>query len=256
VPVSTYPGLLEARLRRDAARPLVTFHDDATGERVELSGATYANWVAKTASLVQDELDLGRGALALVELPTHWCGAVWLGAGWTVGLRLTDDPALLDEADLVVCGPDGVDRYAGIAAGPGETCVVALALRPLGGRFTETLPDGVVDYGAVVLGQPDHFVALDPPTGDDLAWQDEQGTISQAGLVTAAGADDLTGRDGRLLTDVNPASRAGLRTLVAPLARGGSTVWVRHPDDARWPEHARAEGTSAELRTAGQPPRS
>jgi uncharacterized protein (TIGR03089 family) len=256
VPVSTYPALLEARLRADAARPLVTFHDDATGERVELSATTYANWVAKTASLVQDELDLERGALALVDLPTHWCGAVWLGAGWTVGLRLTDDPALLDEADLVVCGPDGVERYAGAAAGSRETPVVALALRPLGGRFTRALPDGVTDYGAVVLGQPDHFVALDPPAGDDVAWQDQEGTITQAGLVTAGDADDLTGRDGRLLTDVNPASRTGLRTLVAPLARGGSTVWVRHPDDARWPEHARAEGTSAELRTAGQPPRS
>lgn len=256
MPVSTYPSLLEARLHEDAARPLVTFHDDATGERVELSAATYANWVAKTASLLQDELDLERGGLALVDLPTHWCGAVWLGAGWTVGLRLTDDPALLDQADLVVCGPDAVERYAGSAGGSRQAPVVALALRPLGGRFTEALPDGVVDYGAVVLGQPDHYVALDPPTGDDVAWLDERGTITQAQLVAAGGADDLTGRGGRLLTDVNPACRAGLRTLLAPLARGGSTVWVRHPDEARWSEHARAEGTAAELRTAGQPPRS
>ena len=45
------------------ARPLVTFYDDATGERVELSVATYANWVAKTAGLAQDELDVERGGL-------------------------------------------------------------------------------------------------------------------------------------------------------------------------------------------------
>ena len=47
---STFPVLLAELLRADAGRPLVTFYDDATGERVELSVATYANWVAKTSS--------------------------------------------------------------------------------------------------------------------------------------------------------------------------------------------------------------
>ena len=54
----TFPAALAATLRTDPGRPLVTFYDDATGERVELSVATYANWVAKTAGLVQDELDV------------------------------------------------------------------------------------------------------------------------------------------------------------------------------------------------------
>ena len=53
---TTFPAALAGQLRTDAARPLVTFYDDATGERVELSVTTYANWVAKTAGLVQDEL--------------------------------------------------------------------------------------------------------------------------------------------------------------------------------------------------------
>src|SRR6476619_5240625 len=104
----TFPAALTASLRGDPGRPLVTFYDDATGERVELSVTTYANWVAKTAGLVQDELDVERGGLVLADLPTHWLGAVWLGAAWTAGLVVTDDPALADEADLVVCGPDGV----------------------------------------------------------------------------------------------------------------------------------------------------
>ena len=38
---STFPALLSELLRADAGRPLVTFYDDATGERVELSVATY-----------------------------------------------------------------------------------------------------------------------------------------------------------------------------------------------------------------------
>ena len=37
--------------------PLVTYYDLASGERVELSGVTTANWVAKTANFLIDELD-------------------------------------------------------------------------------------------------------------------------------------------------------------------------------------------------------
>ena len=50
-----------ARSRRDPTRPLLTWYDDATGERTELSGATLANWVAKTANLLVDGLGLGPG---------------------------------------------------------------------------------------------------------------------------------------------------------------------------------------------------
>jgi uncharacterized protein (TIGR03089 family) len=50
--VTVFAAVLADLLRRDPGRPLVTFYDDATGERVELSVATYANWVAKTSSLL------------------------------------------------------------------------------------------------------------------------------------------------------------------------------------------------------------
>src|SRR5690606_31992912 len=50
--VSLTDALLEPILRGSgSARPLITFYDDATGERIELSGVTTANWVAKTANL-------------------------------------------------------------------------------------------------------------------------------------------------------------------------------------------------------------
>ena len=240
---STFPALLADQLRRDAARPLVTFYDDATGERIELSVTTYANWVAKTAGLAQDELDVERGGLLLVDLPTHWLGAVWLGAAWTLGLRVTDDRGRADEADLVVCGPDSVEELAPVAA---RVPVVALSLRPLGARFDVPLPAGVVDYGAVVLGQPDVFVPMDPPEGDDAAWSGGDGDLSQTELLRS-GVPGLTD-GGRLLTDVNPCSHDGLATLVAPLAAGGGTVWVRHPDEGSWPGKHDAERASVELR--------
>jgi uncharacterized protein (TIGR03089 family) len=222
---TTFPALLAAQLRLDPGRPLVTFYDDATGERVELSVTTYANWVAKTATLVQDELGLERGGRIRIELPTHWLGPVWLGAAWAVGLVVTTG-----DAELVVCGPDTL-------AGPTSRAqqVVAVSLRPLGGRFAEPLPAGVVDYGEVVLAQPDAFLPDEPPEPDDPAWADDQETLTHRDLVA------LDPETSRLLTDVNPCTRAGLVTFLGPLSGGAGTVWVRNPDPASWRHKADTE---------------
>jgi len=69
--VTTFSQLLTDRLRRDPGSPLVTFYDHASGERVELSATTYANWVAKVASLLVEEHDLERGDALRVDLPAH-----------------------------------------------------------------------------------------------------------------------------------------------------------------------------------------
>ena len=141
----------------------------------------------------------------------------------------------------MVCGPDGVDRYAGPAA---AHPVVAISLRPLGGRFAEPLPAGMVDYAAVVLGQPDAFVPLDPAEATDPAWLD--GTpATQRELLASAVAAPATGR---LLTDVNPCSVPGVGTVLAPLWHGGGTVWVAHPDEDRWRDRYDEERATAELR--------
>lgn len=242
---STFPAALSALLRRAPSRPLVTFYDDATGERVELSVATYANWVAKTAGLAQDELDLSRGSLILVDLPTHWLGAVWLGAAWSMGLTVTDEPALAGTCDVVVCGPEGVARHAGRAD---RVPVLGLSLRPLGGRFTERLPAGITDYGAVVLAQPDVFVAHDPPGAEDAAWREVGGSVTQGELLAEAVRSSAVSPGGRLLTDVNPASRSGAATLLAPVLLDAATVWVRHVEQTRWEDRAVQERVTDELR--------
>ncbi|BFO22122.1 hypothetical protein SHKM778_85100 [Streptomyces sp. KM77-8] len=109
----------------------MTFYDDATGERVELSVATFANWVAKTANLLQDELSVEPGDRVALLLPAHWQTAVWLLACASVGAvaDVAGDPAA---ADVVVSGPDPESLSAARGcSGPR----VALALRPLGGGF-------------------------------------------------------------------------------------------------------------------------
>jgi uncharacterized protein (TIGR03089 family) len=219
--------LLEDELRRDGSRPLVTFYDDATGERVELSVVTFVNWVSKTAGLLQDELLLDRGARALVDLPVHWMGPVWLAALWSTGAAATDDHAAVGDVDLVVCGPDQVATYAG-----GAVPVVALSLLPLAGRFRTPLPGGVVDFAEVVWGQPDVFVPADPPEPDDLAWFDAEGPQTQRDLLTGAAArGDLRAR---VATEVVPTSRAGLPLFLAPMLAGEGTVWVRHAAPGSW----------------------
>jgi len=77
------PGeLLQVCLRRDSSRPLVTWYDDATGERVELSVATAANWAAKTANLLDDEdIDVVR-----LDPANHWLAAVVALGAWTGGV--------------------------------------------------------------------------------------------------------------------------------------------------------------------------
>jgi uncharacterized protein (TIGR03089 family) len=222
----------------------VTSYDDRTGERVELSVATYANWVAKTASLLQDELGVVHGDRLLVDLPTHWLGPVWLGAAWSLGLVVVP-PGGPGPADAVVCGPAGVPQYAGA----GQVPVVALSLLPMATRFPTVLPEGVLDYGVVVWGQPDAFASYDPVLADDAAWEDEAGRLTQSDLGVLDLELEPTGEHPvRLLTDVPPVSRLGLAAFVEPLRTGGGTVWVTEPAPDRWEDRAAVEHATAVLR--------
>ena len=45
--------LLAARVRRDGSRPLLTYYRPDRGERVEFSATSFANWVDKTANLLE-----------------------------------------------------------------------------------------------------------------------------------------------------------------------------------------------------------
>lgn len=217
--VTTFARVLSDLLRADAGRPLVTFYDDATGERTELSVTTYANWVAKAAGLLVDELDLERGQRLRLDLPTHWLGPVFLGAAWTAGLVVTED----DDPDAVVCGPDTLPAWA---ARTDDVVVLACALLPLGVRFAEGVPPGVHDVGVEIWSQPDAFTAWDPPTADDVA-HDLGGTaVTQGRMWSAAAAGTLVSDGGRLLSEVNPASPPGVASFVEPLLSGGSLVLV------------------------------
>ncbi|WP_267246134.1 TIGR03089 family protein [Streptomyces sp. PR69] len=223
----TPADLLRSALAADPARPLVTFYDDATGERVELSVATVANWVAKTANLLQGDLAAAPGDRLALLLPAHWQSAVWLLACSSVGVcaEVGGDPAA---ADLVVSGPDTLEAAR---ACTGER--VALALRPLGGRFPQP-PAGFVDYAVEVPGQGDRFTPFAPVDPDAPALAVPGRELTGAELAERARTDaEALGLvpGSRLLSGRPYDSWEGLSTgLYAPLAAGGSVVLCRNLD--------------------------
>ncbi|WP_193614803.1 TIGR03089 family protein [Nocardioides lijunqiniae] len=224
--MTTFAAVLAQQLRTDGGRPLVTFYDDASGERVELSVTTYANWVAKAASLLVEELDLERGDSLRLDLPAHWLGPVFLGAAWAAGLVVTD----ADAPSAVVCGPEELATWAPRAD---DLAVLACSLLPMGVRFAEPVPASVHDVGVEIWSQPDSFIPWDPPTADDVATRVGGVESTQEEMWRAATTGTLVSDGGRLLSVANPASPPGVATFTEPLARSGSLVLVAHADRER-----------------------
>ncbi|MGW0846380.1 TIGR03089 family protein [Streptomyces sp. NPDC002787] len=242
----TPADLLRSALAADPARPLVTFYDDATGERVELSVATFANWVAKTANLLQGELSAEPGDRVALLLPAHWQTAVWLLACSSVGV-VADVGGDAGAADIVVSGPDALEEARACS---GER--VALALRPLGGRFPQT-PPGFADYAVEVPSQGDRFVAYAPVDPEEAALIVAGREFSGAEVVERARAEagglGLTGPGSRLLSGLPYDTWEGLAAgLYGPLATGGSVVLCRHLE--RLGEDALAKRIESERVTA------
>ncbi len=198
------PALL-ARLRaQDSGRPRVTWYG-ADGERVELSARVLENWVAKTANLLLEELDVEVGDGVLLALPAHWRSVVWHLAVAAVGGEPVDDAA---DAVVVVL-PDGAPVPTTGTGAHGPRHVVVQVLPALAFR-ARVVPPGALDAAAEVAGYGDDVPAV--PGAPGLAVTATAGT-EQRVLLDAGGSPD--GGDG---------ARAVLDAVVAALAGGGSAV--------------------------------
>ena len=227
----TPADLLSSALAADPARPLVTFYDDATGERVELSVATFANWVAKTANLLQDGLSAEPGDRVALLLPAHWQTAVWLLACSSVGV-VADVAGEPGRADFVVAGPGQFE--AGLAC-RGDR--YALSLAPLGRRFVPTPPEGYADYAVEVPTHGDRFAPYVPVDPEAPALIVAGAEYTGAEIVERARSEarglGLTGPGSRLLSGLPYDTWEGLSAgLYGPLASGGSVVLCRNPAQA------------------------
>jgi len=244
-PARTFPQLLAQRLQHDPGQPFLTSYDEATGERTELSVTTYANWVSKTANLFTDELGLDLGDTVLIDLPPHWLVPVFLGAAWSAGLSVTDDRGAAH--DVAVCGPDSIGEH-----GDAEH-VLACSLLPFAVRFADPVPGQVLDFGLLWPGQSDVFIGAIQPSPDTVAWVSADRPRTQSELLETAAFTHLDAGV-RLLTDVHPATGAGVPVFLSPIVQGGSVVLLRHPTNATWPARREEERATEELRAPDQPP--
>ncbi|MFD6609482.1 TIGR03089 family protein [Micromonospora chalcea] len=213
----------------DPTRPLLTWYDDATGERTELSGATLANWVAKTANLLTDEIGAAPGDPVGVLLPPHWQTAAVLLGCWSAKLTVTDAPG---PVEVLFVAADRADEAAGWPAGERY----ALALDPFALPMRQ-VPPGCADFVTAVRGHGDHFTPY--PEGGE----------ADAALLARAQARatelGLTPGD-RLLVDVTRHPDP-VDWLLAPLSAGASVVACAHPDPARLAARAETEKTTQTL---------
>lgn len=211
--------VLDPLMAADPAGPRITYYDDVTGERIELSTVTMANWAAKTANLLRDEMGAGPGTRVAVLLPAHWQTAAVLFGIWWIGAEVVLD----GDADMALCTRDRLDEADDAVSG-GEIAV--LSLDPFG-KPAADLPIGVTDYATAVRVHGDQIVPERVP-GPALAGQSVAELLEAA--RSAAAAQGFTAKD-RILSTAGWATPDELITnLIAVFAAGASLVQVANPD--------------------------
>jgi uncharacterized protein (TIGR03089 family) len=214
-------AILDPMLRADPVGPRITYYDDASGERIELSAVTLANWAAKTGNLLRDELGAGPASRVAVLLPAHWQAAAvmfgvwWIGAEVVLGVR---------QADVALCTSGRLDEADAAVGTGGEVAV--LSLDPFGGPAPD-VPVGVTDFATAVRLHGDQIVPERHP-GPALAGRSVGEILAECQRSTAA--NGLTSAD-RVLSAMSWAEPNELVDgLLAILAVGASLVQVANPD--------------------------
>jgi uncharacterized protein (TIGR03089 family) len=219
--------LLGPLLCRDPARPRITHYDDAAGSRIELSGATLANWAAKTANWLRDELDVQPGDSVAVLLPPHWQTAGVLLGAWWCGATVTTSAA---GSQVALCA---LDRIAS-AAGADE--MAALGLDTLG-MGIPVLPPGVRDYATEVRVHGDTFTpGASSPDADEIVAVARARAV-ELGLDAGDRLLCTTGWDGEVPGEV----------LLAVLAADASLVQCTGADPTALADRCTAERITATL---------
>ena len=225
---SHLPPYLQSALKSDPARPRITYYDDASGERVELSAQTLANWVIKTMNLLVDDVGVETDARVSLHLPAHWLTAVWVIAADGVGAHVEEFVAAPDQQQVEAPRKDDLHHFVVVDAGVSRE-IFAVSLAPMAMPLGAALPANTRDFCAEVRTMPDQLVSLPEATGP----------LHEMAFTRAA---ELELQPGDRIALVSGAAVATLSELVdgllAPLTVDGSAVWTRNPDPtscvSRW----------------------
>ena len=232
-------AILDPMLRADPVGPRITYYDDATGERIELSAVTLANWAAKTGNLLRDELGGGPASRVAVLLPAHWQTAAVLFGVWWIGADAVLDGRNDIAADIALCTAGRLDEAD--ATGASEVAVLSLDAF---GRPAPDLPVGVTDYATAVRVHGDQIVAERDP-GPALAGRSVDEVLGAC--RNSASARGLTAGERVLSTASWDGPDDVIADLLAVLVIGGSLVQVANPDQAALPRRIETEKVTRTL---------
>jgi uncharacterized protein (TIGR03089 family) len=241
------PALLAGAVATGPAGALLTFYDDATGERCELPAEVLGGWAARTANLLIDGCGLGQGGRAAVLLPPHWQTAAVLFGSWAAGLSVDYRSWATAGLPLIGTGSAGrfdvafvaSDRQRSMLEDPPEAAhrfVLELGPRPA----ARPAPDGFRDFLGEARRHPGEFRApvllrdADPASVDGTSY-------AQWGLLAQETAVALGIRPGdRVLVDA-AAHDHPVTWLLAPLAAGASVVLCANLDPSKVAARTAAE---------------
>jgi uncharacterized protein (TIGR03089 family) len=238
--------------------PLLTYYDDATGERTELSVRTLSGWAARTAGLLHEGCGLPVGARAAVLLPPHWQTAAVLLGCWAAGISvsyrswavagLPASSSASEPVDAAFVSARRLDSWLenlpetrhGFVLGLATTGTLA-ASRPL-----PEIPAGYRDYQTEVARYSDSLPAYAPIRWTDAASVDGT-TYREWGNLAGGLADSLGLRGGdRILVEAGEHLEP-VQWLLAPLAVGASVVLCANLDRTRLDARMAAEGITRVL---------
>jgi uncharacterized protein (TIGR03089 family) len=252
--VTDLPALLGGDEVAGRDRPLLTYCDDATGERTELTGAALGGWAARTAGLLREDCGLDAGARAAVLLPPHWQTAAVLLGAWSIGVAVSFRPwataglAPVGQGanlplDVVFVERKRLDSWLEVVPEAPHRFVLGLAP---GAALLDDVPAGYRDYVAEASRHSASLPAYGLVRPTDAASPDGTTYRQWGGLAHEIAARlDLRAGD-RLLVDVAKHEQP-LMWLLAPLAAGASVVLCANLDRGTIDARIAAEGVTRVL---------
>ncbi len=223
---------------------LITYYDDATGERTGLTAAEVGGWAAATAELLTEGCGLGPGDRVAVLLPPHWQTAAVLLGAWSAGLAVSFrgwSAAGLGPAGEPLDATFVQSRRVGhwlddVPAGKHQ---FVLGLASAGAPAAE-VPEGYRDYAAEVRPHLGAAPPAGPVRAHDAAAVDGATYGEYAAIATEVARSRGIGPGDRVLIDA-AAGEEPLIWLLAPLSVGASIVLCAHLDRAGLDKRVAAE---------------
>ncbi|GAB1645846.1 TIGR03089 family protein [Krasilnikovia sp. MM14-A1259] len=234
---------------------LLTYCDDATGERTVLTADALGSWAARTAGLLYDGCGLGVGDRAAVLLPPHWQSAAVLLGAWSVGIAVSFRPWATaglpppdfdadEPVEAVFVSRQRLDSW--LESVPTARHRFVLGLQPHRTPSPVDVPAGYRDYLTEVARYSDCTPPYGSILGTDAASPDGTTFREWESLAQEIAATlDLHPGD-RLLVDAG-AHEQPVAWLLAPLTAGASIVICANLDRRTLGARIAAEGITRVL---------